>query len=389
MTAFSGEFFDGRSTTPMAVVLTLTAKGLAVSGPDGISHSILYADIRNLEKAGDGFRCSIAAKAADSDAPSGVLHFSQEELYRELLSRIIATRSSLQRAFAAIGSFKVWQVFLIVIAALALFIALLYTAVLQAYRITPVSYDSYLGRRVDSTWSGIYESCNALPIDSFLDKGMKRLSLPTDRFPHRVIVLNDSMENAFALPGGTIYLFRGLLEKSPTPDAVLGVLSHEIAHAECRHTVRQIIQNMSVGYLTTLIVGMAIDGFDQLEGLESTLEMSSVLFMLRYSRTFEREADSLAIFRMHAAGLRVGSLDSLLTRLSPKPRKRDRLFAWLSTHPLNEERSRRFQAARAQETFAQDTVFAFERKNWEKIRKGCLPLKDTRPLWKKVVRRRR
>jgi predicted Zn-dependent protease len=218
---------------------------------------------------------------------------------------------------------------------------------------------------------------------------MARLTFPTDRFPHRVIVLNDTMENAFALPGGTIYLFRGLLEKSPTPDAVLGVLSHEIAHVECRHTVRQIIQNMSVGYLTTLVIGMAIDGFDQLEGLESTLEMSSVLFMLRYSRTFEREADSLAILRMHRAGLRVGSLDSLLTRLSPPPRKRDRLLTWLSTHPLNEERSRRFQAARAQETFAQDTVFAVERENWQKIRKGCPPPRDTRPLWKKVIRRRK
>jgi beta-barrel assembly-enhancing protease len=389
MTAFSGELFDGRSTTPIPVVLTLTAEGLVVTGPDRTSHIVKYGDIRNCEKAGDGFRCSIPSRSADGDISTGILHFSQEEMYRELTTRITANRSPLYRAFAAIGSFKIWQVFLIVIAALALFIALLYTAVLQAYRITPVSYDSYLGRRVDSTWSGIYESCNALPIDSFLTKSMRRLSLPTDRFPHRVIVLNDSMENAFALPGGTIYLFRGLLEKSPTPDAVLGVLSHEIAHAECRHTVRQIIQNMSVGYLTSLVMGMAIDGFDQLQGLESTLEMSSVLFMLRYSRTFEREADSLAIFRMHRAGLRVGSLDSLLTRLSPKPRKRDRLLAWLSTHPLNVERSRRFQAARAQETFAQDTVFAYERENWEKIRKGCPELKDKRPLWKKVVRRRR
>jgi Zn-dependent protease with chaperone function len=389
MADFSGELYDGRSTTPIAVVLSLTPEGLAVRRPDGISTIVRYNEIRNLEKAGDTFRCSIAAASTAGDKPADVLHFSQVELYRELAIRIAGFRPPLQRVFAKIGSFKIWQVFLIVIVSLALFIALLYALVLQAYRVTPVSYDEYLGRKIDSTWSTLYEPCTTPPIDSFISQGMRRLTLPTDRFPHRVIVLNDSMENAFALPGGTIYLFRGMIEKSPTPDAVLGVLSHEIAHIERRHTVRQIIQNLSVGYLVKLVVGMAIDGFDQLQGLESTLEMSSVLFMLRYSRTFEREADSLAIVRMHTAGLRVGPLDTLLTRLSPKPRKRDRLFAWLSTHPLNEERSRRFQAARKQETFPQDTVFASVRENWKQIRKGCTPPRDTRPLWKKVVRRRR
>ena len=130
MVDFSGELFDGRSTTPIAVVLSLTPEGLAVRHPDGTSTIVQYSEIRSLEKAGDSFRCSIAAPSTAGDTPAAVLLFSQEALYRELAIRISGFRSPLHRVFTKIGSFKIWQVFLIVIAALVLFIALLYALVL-------------------------------------------------------------------------------------------------------------------------------------------------------------------------------------------------------------------------------------------------------------------
>jgi predicted Zn-dependent protease len=214
---------------------------------------------------------------------------------------------------------------------------------------------------------------------------MHQLSKPDDRFIHRVIVLNDPTENAISIPGGTIYLFRGLLDSSKGPDEILGVLSHEICHAEERHSVRQIIQSLGIYYMSSLAIGIAIDGFDFLEGLEQTLEMSSLLFTLRYSRQFEREADSLAILRLHNAHLRVGPLDSLLTRLTPPPSWRDRLLILLSTHPMQKERSERFTRARNNETFSPDTIFDVERANWVMIKKCCTDSMPSKPFWKKLI----
>jgi predicted Zn-dependent protease len=143
---------------------------------------------------------------------------------------------------------------------------------------------------------------------------------------------------------------------------------------------------MGVGYIISLTVGIAIDGFDMLEGLESTLEMSSVLFILRYSRSFESEADSLAITRLHNAHIKVGPLDTLLTRISPKPRSRDRILELFSTHPFTKERTEKFQNARVLETFSPDTIFSFERAHWNEIKKGCPAPYDSTPLWKKILR---
>lgn len=89
----------------------------------------------------------------------------------------------------------------------------------------------------------MYERCESPAIDTFLAKAMRQLSKPEDRFKHRVIVLNDPTENAISIPGGTIYLFRGLLDSSRGPGEILGVLSHEISHAEERHSVRQVLQS--------------------------------------------------------------------------------------------------------------------------------------------------
>jgi beta-barrel assembly-enhancing protease len=380
----NAEHFNGLSTIPQKVSLELMPEYLLIKDMD-IESRYLYSQITRPDKIPGAFRCSLSNNA-DPSQPVHCVHFSDPEFFKSLDNLILRAGPFYARIGASIWGLGIIRLLLLTIIILAGFIGLLYYLLIRAYQLAPVSYDTHLGEQFHAAWSNFIEPCSSPQLDSFFTKALNSLSLPDDRFTHKVIIINDTTQNAIALPGGTIYVFKGLVEQSSSPDEVLGVLSHELAHSEKRHTVRQIIQSTGVAYIITLSIGMAIDGMDMLDGLEKTLEASSVLFMLRYSRNFEREADSLAINRLHHAGLKVGPLDTLLNRLTPKPRLRDKLFSILSTHPLTEARSVRFVDARAKETFPQDTVFVSERLQWDKIKNSCPAPQDSTPFWKKLLR---
>jgi beta-barrel assembly-enhancing protease len=380
----NAEHFNGLSTIPRQVSLELMHEYLLVKDMD-IEFRYSYSQIVRPDKIPGAFRCSLSNNA-DPAEPVHSVQFTDPEFFKALDTFILKASPFHARIGASFWGLGLFRLLILTILILAGFIGLFYYLLLRAYLLAPVSYDTHLGERFHATWSNFIEPCSSPQLDTFFTKALATLSLPDDRFTHKVIILNDTTQNAIALPGGTIYVFKGLIEQSSSPDELLGVLSHEIAHSEKRHTVRQIIQSTGVTYIITLSIGMAIDGADLLDGLEKTLEMSSVLFMLRYSRGFEREADSLAINRLHHADLRVGPLDTLLNRLTPKPRLRDRFFSILSTHPLTQERSVRFVDARSKETFPQDTVFVTERLQWNTIKRSCPAPKDSTPLWKKLLR---
>lgn len=380
------ELFDGNCTTPQNGTMRLSAEGIALSGTDHIHYQWKFSEIDSMQNTATGYCCILKQRSASGNQLQ--LFFTDEIIYQELQRQTQRRKSAPVRLFHKIWALKLWQITLVILFTLVCFFYLFFLLLHRAYTITPVSYDTHLGSKIDSSLAQIYQRCESPAIDTFLEKAMRQLSKPDDRFRHRVIVLDDPTQNAISIPGGTIYLFRGLLDSSNGPDEILGVLSHEISHAEERHSVRQILQSLGLYYMSSLFIGIAIEGFDFLDGLEQTLEMSSILFTLRYSRQFEREADSLGILRLHSANLRVGPLDSLLTRITPPPRGRDRIFNLLSTHPLQKERSERFAKARSLETFAPDTVFNVERKNWDTIKKCCYDSIPQKPLWKKLIRSR-
>lgn len=386
MKQFSGELLDGTGTSAFPVTIEVTEEGLSLLFSDGETRLWPYQKICDIKQTANGFSCSFNH---DSNAPDHIKHqlcFTDQSLFQELQNRTFATKPALQKVYKKFWTLSLWKIFLITVILIGSFFFLFSLVLLKAYLITPCSYDIHLGNNIDSTMSHLYDQCKTEELDTFLQKAVIQLSQPDDKFSHQVIVINDPTKNAISIPGGIIYLYRGLLESSSSPDEILGVLGHEISHAEKRHSVRQIIQSMGVYYMSKLFIGIAIDGFDMLQGLEEALEMSSVLFTLRYSRDFEREADSLCIERLHKARLKVGALDSLLTRITPPPRYRDRILAIFSTHPLQKERSERFNAARQYETFESDTVFNIERKRWDEIKKGCSQMPPPKPFWKKILK---
>ncbi|HSG94514.1 MAG TPA: M48 family metallopeptidase [Afifellaceae bacterium] len=138
--------------------------------------------------------------------------------------------------------------------------------------------------------------------------------------------------NAFALPGGTILMTDQLVRLAGNDDEIFGVLAHEIAHVEERHSLRQIYR--SLGFVALI----AMIGGDSGEIVEDVLAQGSLLLTLSYSRRFESQADRRAVDLMKAAGRDPAALATVLERITEKCRNCGET-SWFTTHPGTEGRA--------------------------------------------------
>lgn len=160
----------------------------------------------------------------------------------------------------------------------------------------------------------------------------ERLTAGT-RLRYRWFVADRPEINAFAAPGGVVVVFRGLIQAADTPDEVAGVIAHEVAHAELRHSLRAGIEGMGLRAMLSLALGDLSGG-----ALERA---AGDLTELRFSREAEREADSEGLRRMAAAGIDARGMIRFFERLQEQ--EGPALPALLSTHPATAERLERLR----------------------------------------------
>ena len=147
--------------------------------------------------------------------------------------------------------------------------------------------------------------------------------------PYTFKVLDDEDVNAFALPGGFIYLFKGLTDYMVTDDELAGIISHEVTHAARRHSMAQLEKTLGMAVL----MGAAFGG----DGI--SLQMAALSAITAgYSREDERMADRLGFEQSLQAGYNpYGMLVGLLKLERREPGRESDLF---SDHPENRERIR-------------------------------------------------
>lgn len=120
---------------------------------------------------------------------------------------------------------------------------------------------------------------------------------PDADFPFEFHVVESGEVNAFALPGGYIYVFRGLLQLLPNDDALASVLAHEISHVYRRHSIRQFEKNLvlSAG-ITAVLAGTGASGFGR------AANVAQALASLSFTRHDEEDADENGIRILTRAG---------------------------------------------------------------------------------------
>jgi predicted Zn-dependent protease len=195
-----------------------------------------------------------------------------------------------------------------------------------------------IGREMDPKIIQEYGMYNSGHLQQYVETIGKRLAIVSDRrdlFFHFKIA-DTPMVNAFALPGGYVYVTRGLLAYVNSDAELAGVLGHEIGHVTARHAVRQYTKAASYNIATNIasIFVPQINNFGQIA------DIAFIAITSGYSREYEREADRLGVKYAFAAGYDPKAISSFLQTLSQldKVEGKNTYHGLFSTHPRTEER---------------------------------------------------
>ena len=154
----------------------------------------------------------------------------------------------------------------------------------------------------------------------------------------------DSREvNAFAVPGGWIYVNRGLVERASNMSELAGVLGHEIGHVTRRHSVQQMQQGQGANAGLTLLC--TLTKMCESGATQAAINVGGSALFAKFSRSDESEADAEAVATTIKAGISPSGIPSMFRILLSERRSNPgALDAFFATHPLEETRIRETEA---------------------------------------------
>ncbi len=201
----------------------------------------------------------------------------------------------------------------------------------------PIADDIKLGKQVSDQIAADPKQFPILPeasnqqVYSYV-KGIRDKILNTGKVKYKntfkwelKIIDDDKTLNAFVTPGGYIYIYTGLIKFLDTEDQLAGVMGHEIAHADRRHSTRQMTKSGALGMLSKAVLG------DQ----NAVGQVVNGLIGLKFSRSSEEEADKYSVSYLCSTNYKADGAAGFFVKMKGKggaPPK------FLSTHPVSTDR---------------------------------------------------
>ena len=187
-------------------------------------------------------------------------------------------------------------------------------------------------RRLEKKYS-LYEDAKAVRYVSRIGREVARAG-DRPNLEYHFRILDIEQVNALALPGGFVYVTRGLLDRVGDDDELAAVLGHEIGHIAARHGVKKLQAQLGYGLLFTLVFREA-----KYKDIEQALDTAANLISLGYSRSDELLADRLGTRYSYRAGYGLKGMLSFLKKLKKMEKQEPFLLdVLLSTHPPTSER---------------------------------------------------
>jgi predicted Zn-dependent protease len=202
-----------------------------------------------------------------------------------------------------------------------------------------------LGKQMDGEVRremGVYEDAE---LQRYVESVGQRLAKASERpnLPWHFSVVDEPAINAFALPGGYIYLTRGILPFLDNEAELAGVLGHEIGHVTARHSAQQYTKATTAGIGVTLLSIFVPEA----RPLQSLTETALGVLFLKHGRDDELQADELGVRYTATTGWNPAGVAGMLRtlgRLDEADGSRRGVPNWLSTHPTPADRVQRIQA---------------------------------------------
>jgi predicted Zn-dependent protease len=317
-------FYDGQTARPRHVVLALAEDAIEIAEGETVLARWPYDEVRRQESASSPIlRLSLADPASLAR-----LELTDPDAQAQVLARCTALTKGHHEGRA--GTIVAWS--LAATASLIASVLFLVPMVADyAAPLVPVSWERRLGTAVDNRMRLLLgdKTCTHPAGGAALDRLVARLAeTAPQRVQFDVRVLDLGVKNAVALPGGRIYLYRGLLEEAESADEIAGVLAHEIGHVAHRDNLRALIQTGGTSFLLGLLFGdVAARG--------TLVRLGRMAVDAAYSRPVESAADRFAADTMLALGRSPRAVGVLLERIAPDGGP---IPPVLSSHPLTKER---------------------------------------------------
>jgi predicted Zn-dependent protease len=160
-------------------------------------------------------------------------------------------------------------------------------------------------------------------------------------------VVEDEELNAFAIPGGSIYVHTGLIQKVDHADELAGVLAHELGHVTARHVAQNVRRQRNTGLIATIFTYavLILTGNPYIaQAGDLVSQLSGIAYLNTFSRDFEREADALGVETLVKAGYNPEGMPRMFEKLKKEAGSHGGP-QFLMSHPATEERILNAKAA--------------------------------------------
>ncbi len=359
---WKGHYFDGHSAGRHPVIIAVMRDGLHIRREDDTTLWWPFDQVRQtqgfipgeqvrLERGGDLPEAIVVADAAFLAAMHQIAPQIRTRFHTppRRSARLTLTLAAVA-AIIALGS----AIYLWGIPALA---------DLAASRI-PVAWEEQLGQAVVKGLTPPEKRCGDAARFQILDRisAILLAAAPQSPYTSRTTVVNDPAVNALAAPGGYLVIFRGLLEKTKTPEELAGVMAHEIQHVLQRHGTKALFREMSLRMLIAAVTGDA-------GGLASALEAAGALGGLRYRRSDEETADRDGMKMVQAARIDPQGMVAMYATLQREASDSPGALTYLSTHPRTADRLEQLKRLAAEARYT--PIALLPGYDWPDIRKIC------------------
>lgn len=318
-------YFDGTSLKPISVDVFFDTQGQVCIAEEGSSNILIKAWPADISFGGDG----VSRKGFSFNNRKGQVEFLDDRSMRRFFD------AAPQRSIR-LGRTRLSPIILILGAVLAVglgYFFLVPVIVDTSVKIVSREQERELFKAPAASLK------DAWKVDSQKSKSAKQffnaMKLP-DIGPVDVYVIQDpGLVNAFAMPGGTMFITTAMLDRIKTPEQLAALIGHEYGHIYHRHGMKMIARSLGLGLAFGLVFGDA-SGLVALFG-----SAAEDLASKTYSRDFEREADDFAIQSLADNKLSITGMPELfaiLKKESGSDHNDMKMASYFSTHPMIDER---------------------------------------------------
>ncbi len=327
---FDGKYFDGKSSAGYHAKVTIRNFSIYITFSDVITSSTIEWMPEKIHPNDFAENDKVVLKYGDF--PFQYLEVNDNHFAKELKesfpnAKFHKTAFNFIFSTGFIGLAVLAVVFVGLLAASYFYIL---PAAAERIAVTiPIEWEKQLG---DAAYNKMVVTENIDKVNSQrMTKFFKQLHYKTD-YPVEITVVNENVVNAYALPGGSIVVYEGILRNMDNYKELTALLSHEFSHVELKHSTKNIFRSLSSYFLLSLLFGDA-------SGVTAVvIQNADQLKQLGYSRSLEQEADENGLKLMKQRQVDPEGMTGLFKALKKEEGDAGSIPQFLSTHPLTTER---------------------------------------------------